>query len=118
MSEDEIDRFLCSLSTAIVVAGPAGAAPLGAVGDFHYDTGTVAFSLHPADPIVGQLGDGDRVCCIAEQFPSYFEIKSVMLHGYATRRRDSDLGAPTFDLDVDKVVSFDFGKLTSNPARA
>jgi hypothetical protein len=37
---------------------------------------------------------------------------SVMLHGHACRRVDAEAGEITFDLDIDKIVSFDFGKLS------
>ena len=117
MSEAEIHNFLGSQSKAIIIAGRKGGAPWGAVGRLHYDGDRVAFSLRDNDPLVAQLAQDGRACCVVEQFPSYYEIMSVMLHGHATRRAHGEDGAATFDLAVDKIVSFNFGKLASNPAR-
>ena len=36
---------------------------------------------------------------------------SVMLHGHAHRREHAVAGEVSFDLDIDHIVSFDFGKL-------
>jgi hypothetical protein len=111
MADDEIDRFLRSQTTALIIATAGEAAPQGAVGRLLYDQRRVSFSLADSDPVVRLLVVDDRACCMVEQFPSYFEIMGVMLHGHATRRQESEPGVATFDLDVDKIVSFDFGKL-------
>ena len=110
MNEAEIDRFLRSQATAIVIAITSVGAPQGAVGRLDYD-GHVAFSLRDDDPVLSLLAADDRACCVVEQFPSYHEIMGVMLHGHARQREDAEAGEVTFDLDVDKTVSFDFGKL-------
>lgn len=110
MNEAEIDRFLRAQTTAMVIAIAGDGAPRGAVGRLDYD-GRVAFSLRDDDPVLSLLAADDRACCLVEQFPSYYEIMSVMLHGRARRREDAESGEPTFDLDIDKIVSFDFGKL-------
>ena len=111
MNGSEIDRFLCSQTTAIVIATAGNGAPQGAVGHLHYDDGRVAFSLRDDDPVLLLLATDDRVCCMVEQFPSYYGIMGVMLHGHTSRRETAEPGRATFDLHVDKVVSFDFGKL-------
>jgi len=116
MAEEEVDRFLRSQTTAMIIATAAESAPQGAVGRLLYDRRHVSFSLLDSDPVVRLLADDDRACCVVEQFPSYFEIMGVMLHGHATRRKDSEPGQATFDLEVDKIVSFDFGKLTGAAA--
>src|SRR5215471_7287263 len=113
MNDQEIDRFLRSHTTAIVIAISRDTAPQGAVGRLEYDQGRVAFSLRDNDAVLALLAADDRACCMVEQFPSYYEIMGVMLHGHAIRREASEPGAATFDLDVEKVVSFDFGKLVA-----
>jgi hypothetical protein len=110
MVPDEIDAFLRSQRTAIVVAAAPDNAPVGALGGLFYERGRVAFALGGDDPVVALLARDDRACCIVEQFPSYYEIAGVMLHGRSTRRRS--VGEEVlFDLNVEKVVSFDFSKL-------
>jgi hypothetical protein len=112
MGSDEIDEFLRSQQTAIVIANDPDRAPVGALGQFLYDSGRVAFALGANDPVVALLARDDRACCVVEQFPSYYEIAGVMLHGRSTRRHN--VGAEVlFDLNVEKVVSFDFSKLVS-----
>jgi hypothetical protein len=111
MSTGEIDEFLTGRSEAVVVALDAGSPPTGAVGRFHYQAGLASFSLSAADPAVDLVGRDPRVCCVVEQFPSYYEIVGVMLHGTAHRREGDEAGAATFDLEVSSVVSFDFAKL-------
>jgi hypothetical protein len=111
MSDDEIRRFLTTRSTVMVIGAPPAGAPVGAVGRLEYGNDAVAFTVHDDDPIVALLGEDDRVCCVVEQFPSYYEIAGVMLHGRARRRGAAAPSEATFDLVVDKTVSFDFAKL-------
>jgi hypothetical protein len=114
MNEAEIHRFLCAQTTAMIIALADDGAPQGAVGRLDYD-GRVAFSLRHDDPVLSLLAADDRACCLVEQFPSYHEIMSVMLHGHARRRQDAEAEAAIFDLDIDDIVSFDFGKLIARP---
>jgi len=112
MSEQETDNFLRTQTTVTVIALVGDAAPEAAVGRFEYRDGNARFTLSRDDPVVSSLATDDRACCVLEQFPSYYEIKSVMLHGRATLRIGAaSAGEATFDLAVVKVVTFDFGKL-------
>jgi hypothetical protein len=111
MSDDEIGRFLATQSTVIVIGARPSGAPSGAVGRLEYEDGALAFVIHDDDPIVAVLAADDRACCVVEQFPSYYQIAGVMLHGRAKRRGGAAPGEARFDLTVDKVVSFDFAKL-------
>src|SRR5262245_65096048 len=86
MSNEETDEFLRTQTTVMVVALVGGAAPEGAVGRFEYRDGSPRFTVGAGDPVVSHLATDDRVACVLEQFPSYYEIKSAMLHGRAARR--------------------------------
>jgi hypothetical protein len=115
MATAEVDAFLRSQSQAIVVGGPEAGAPWGAVARLAWDGSRVAFSLRSDDPLVAALEQDSRACCVVEQFPSYYEIMGVMLHGHARPRPGSGSGPEaTFDLDVEAIVSFDFGKLVDD----
>lgn len=116
MTAGEIDRFLGSRFEAVIAAvgvGPPGAA----MAAFQLGSdGTASFELSADDPILALLATDDRVCCAVEEFPSYFEIRGVMLHGHARRRHgDEAPDRAVFDLEVEKTVSFDFGKLEGLP---
>ena len=112
MTVEEIHRLLDAHDEVLVVALQAGAPPAGAVGNLIWANEELGFDLDADDPVVALLEVDDRVCCVVEQFPSYFEIKGAMLHGRAHRRHDGrSEGLATFDVDLDETVSFDFGKL-------
>lgn len=112
MTADEIDRFIASQHDVLIVAMPASGPPEAAMGRLHRRDPQMSVDVDAADPVVALLGADDRVCLTFEQFPSYYEIKGVMLHGRA-RRCDTDTspGVSSFDFALDKTVSFDFGKL-------
>jgi hypothetical protein len=55
-----------------------------------------------------------RVCCAADEFPSYQEIRGVVAHGRAEPSRDGEgLGGDWVEwaLPLDDVASFDFRKI-------
>jgi hypothetical protein len=57
-----------------------------------------------------------RVCCAADEFPSYYEIRGVVVHGRAEPSDAGDgLGADwvEYTLPLDDVASFDFRKIRS-----
>jgi hypothetical protein len=112
MSPGEVDAFLGAASTTVVAAGPVGGAIQAAVGQLLCTDGRVAFRLWTDDSVANLLAIDDRTCCTVERFPSYYEIAGVMLHGHASPRA-AHRGVVTFDLDVRRVVSFDFSKLVS-----
>jgi hypothetical protein len=109
MNADEIAAFLVSQSRVVVVALD-GNAPVGTVASARYDGGQWRITLRAGDPVADLLALDDRVCVIAEQFPTYYEIKGVAAHGRTAPDRDAD-GRATFALGLDDVTSFDFGKL-------
>lgn len=111
MSAREVDAFLRTRVTTVVVALNADGHATGTVGQAAYRDGGFQFALREDDPVVALLAADNRACCIVEQFPSYYEIKGVTLHGRAQPRGPAADGTSGFDLAVEKVVSFDFGKL-------
>jgi hypothetical protein len=113
MNSEEIDLFLRSQRRVVVVGPAAQGAPIAAVGRFFYDNGRVGFALRAAHPVVGLLSNDDRVCCVLERFPSYHEIICVMLHGHAIPV-SGGAQEVVFNLEIDKVVSFDFAKLVGS----
>jgi hypothetical protein len=111
MNGREVDSFLATQKRVLVVALAGYGPPIAAMASLIDADGPMSFELAADDPVVGLLAIDDRACCVAEQFPTYFEIRGAMLHGRA--RRVDPGGGPTalYRLEVDKTVSYDFGKL-------
>ncbi|MFA5884135.1 MAG: hypothetical protein WDA60_09825 [Acidimicrobiia bacterium] len=108
MTTDEITAFL-GTQRRVVVAALDGTAPVGTVAAVRLDGGELEVTLRTDDDVRALLASDDRVCVIAEQFPTYYEIKAVCAHGRA--RSVDGSGGRTFRVGLDDVTSFDFGKL-------
>ncbi len=108
MSADEVRGFLATQRRAVVAALDAGA-PVGTVAEIRLLETVVEVTLAHDDPMRVVLAVDDRVCVIAEQFPTYYEIKGVAVHGQA--QPVDGVGGRTFRLPLDDLTSFDFGKL-------
>jgi len=108
MSAEEVRAFLATQRRAVVAALDAGT-PVGTVADVRLVDAAVEVTLSHDDPVRLVLAVDDRVCVIAEQFPTYYEIKGVAAHGQA--QPVDGVGGRTFRLTLDDLTSFDFGKL-------
>lgn len=113
MSADEVRGFLATQRRAVVAALDAGT-PVGTVADLRLADTAVEVTLAHDDPMRLVLAVDDRVCVIAEQFPTYYEIKGVAAHGQA--HPVDGVGGRTFRLSLDDLTSFDFGKLPTTGA--
>lgn len=108
MSPEEVRAFLVTQARGVVGALDAGA-PIGTTADLRVVGDRLEVVLADDDPVRIALAVDDRVCVVAEQFPTYFEIKGVCAHG---RVEPVDgRGGRTFRLPLDDVTSFDFAKL-------
>ena len=108
MGPGEIRAFLATRPRAVLAALDGGT-PVGTVVDVAVVDDGIAVTV--TDPVVRDLlTRDDRVCVIADQFPTYHEIRGVVAHG---RARDVSAagGRTTFRLGLDDVTSFDFAKL-------
>jgi hypothetical protein len=114
MGTEEIQDFLNSRTEAVVIGLDDNGEPSGGVGQLMLTDGVIGFALGAEDPVVELLNLDARACCVVEQFPSYYEIKGVMLHGQARPAAESKVGEAAFVLDVEQVVSFDFSKLAGS----
>ena len=122
MSAEEVSAFLATRSGEIiaVVAGAEQAAPCADLARFEFDDGCAIFRTGIAASVVAQLARDDRVCCIVDQRSfegdedDYFNTRSAMLHGHATRIASEDGAA--FAVTIANIVSFDFAKLRTDPA--
>jgi hypothetical protein len=108
MSRAEIEAFLTTQSRGIVVALD-GSAPVGTVADLSFADGEITVTLRAEDPVAALLARDGRVCVMAEQFPTYYEIKGVAAHGRAVVECID--GRTRFTVGLDDTTSFDFGKV-------
>ncbi len=112
MTDAETRAFLAEKREVVVVANDAGGTPIGTVAPYTFDGAVLVVSLATDDPIVAALEADDRVCVVAEQFPSYFEVRSAVVHGRADLAAP-DAGRRALRLPLgDDVVTFDFAKMT------
>lgn len=111
MSPNEIHEFLLTRRTVVVVAASSGQDPIATVAPATYVEGVMEVALPVHDPVARAIADDARVCCIAEQAPSYFEIKAVMVRGTAESHGEAADGIARYRVPVGTPTSFDFGRL-------
>ena len=106
MSEDELSGFLERCTELWVgVLDEEGELDVG-LASLELDDGRLVLHFDPEDPILRHLEAGRVICAQADESPSYYEIKGVVLSG-----RPQALGSFSFVLMPTKTISFDFGKL-------
>jgi hypothetical protein len=55
--------------------------------------------------------EGAAVCCLAEESPSYYEIKGAIASGTITSVKDGTGGSHLIGVRLGQVLSFDFSRL-------
>jgi nitroimidazol reductase NimA-like FMN-containing flavoprotein (pyridoxamine 5'-phosphate oxidase superfamily) len=127
MSEEEVESFLRGNRRLYLGLLVEGGAPTAGLAGYLLEDRTVYFAVERDGPAHRQLREDDRVCGIVEQGPSYFEIKSVVVHGRAQEEDESarrarileaiagqgvdPAGLALFRLPLGDHFSFDFGKI-------
>ena len=105
-----------SPASSIVVAAvvPGANAPVATVAVARCSVDGIEFDLPTDDPVAAAISGGSSVCLIAEQAPSYYEIKAVVVRGRPTSLDPTAAD----DSDVPRACrvtdEFDFGKLRSD----
>jgi hypothetical protein len=117
MSTDEMRAFLAS-HRVLAVSGRDGAGRLTArVRPYVLSDHGVEIDLGPDMPF--DLEADPRICAVVDVYPTYADIKGVIIRGAATVKNVVD-GSTTVELGFDRVTSFDFRKeppvkISSNP---
>jgi hypothetical protein len=106
MTPAEVDAFLARCPQMVVGAIGADGWPVGTIAEASYESGALAVRLDPGDPVSAQLARDPRVCCLYDEHESYFEIRGVIVHG----RLPGAVGHGA-EVEIDGVISFDFGRL-------
>ncbi|MGD9794629.1 MAG: hypothetical protein AB7V43_14225 [Acidimicrobiia bacterium] len=109
MSAEQIDSFLRRCPSMVVTAVDDDGEMSSAVAATAMNDGALVLEFAEHDPVIDLIGDGRKIACVADESPSYYEIQGVMVHGVAVAQPGSDT---RFAIDIDEIVSFDFGKIT------
>jgi hypothetical protein len=106
MTGDEIDDFLGGRAHLVVGAIDGQGWPTGAIAASQYVDGALTLRGLP-DEMLDLIARDARICCVADEHASYYEIRGVIVHAVAERQPgSSDLTATP-----DRVISFDFARL-------
>jgi hypothetical protein len=110
MTGDEVRALLGRAGQLVVAAIGPGGWPVATLAPARLDDGGILVDVGGDDLVAGSLVDGAAVCCVADEAPSYFEIKGVIARGRVAGVR-SDGDVLRAGVRVERVVSFDFAKL-------
>ncbi len=84
MSPAEVREFLARLDVLILATLDKNDVPVGDVARYVLEDESLYFAIPREGPTHRNLQRDDRISCCAEQFPEYFEIAAVTVHGRAT----------------------------------
>jgi len=107
MSPAEVDAFLDRCGQMVIGAIGADGWPSGTLAATSYEAGTLRIRFRPGDPLLADLARDPHLCCVADEHESYFEIRGVIVLGRATAAERIET-----DVDVQRIISFDFGRLS------
>jgi nitroimidazol reductase NimA-like FMN-containing flavoprotein (pyridoxamine 5'-phosphate oxidase superfamily) len=108
MTESEVDAFLDRCAQIVVGAIDADGWPTGTIAASAYVDGGLTLRFGAGDPLLGVLATEPLVCCIADEHATYYEIRGVVAHGRAVIDAADPCAVAAI---IDRVVSFDFGRL-------
>jgi hypothetical protein len=107
MTPAEAEAFLGRCRVMVVGAIDDCGWPTGEVALTTYDGQAVQAELDPDGGVIEAIANDGRVCLLADEHASYFEIKGVIVHGRAAAS-----GSPgAVRITAEHVISFDFGRL-------
>jgi hypothetical protein len=111
LSRRAAEEFLAAQDRVVLVASTGDDAPLARTARARFEGGVIVVSLPEHDPLIEALAVDARACCIAEQFPSYYEIKSVIVHGTAWCTGPARDGEVSYIIALEQLTTFDFARL-------
>jgi hypothetical protein len=114
MTRDELLAFLGAQRwVALGTLDPDGT-PAGDVVPVALDGERLRFAVPRGSRADDNIRRDPRVCCAADEFPSYFEIRGAVAHGRAEPSGAPDRLGPDwieYAIRLDDVASFDFRKM-------
>lgn len=114
MTRDELLAFLGAQRWMVLGTLDPDGTPAGEVVPVRLDGDRLRFVVARGSRAHDNIGRDPRVCCAADEFPSYAEIRGVVAHGRAEHGDPSGRLGPDwleYAIPLDDVVSFDFRKM-------
>ncbi len=125
MSNEELTDFIGAKPWVVVGTLDEDGSPWGDVSASLIEGGQLIFAVPNGTRAAANIERDPRVVCMNDQYPTYYEIKGVTIHGRAQRLDDPALMArlPSDPIDrnaadrtvyavpLDDITSFDFTKI-------
>lgn len=105
MQPSEVDAFLQRCDVMAVGTIDADGWPNATLARCEFTTGELTVWLSGDDAVAAGAYSSGQVCCVADEHPSYYEIRGVILDG---RPMFTDGG---IRVDIQRTTSFDFSRL-------
>ena len=114
MTREEMLAFLATQRwVALGTLDPDGT-PAGDVVPVVLEGERIRFAVPRGSRADDNIRRDPRVCCAADEFPSYYEIRGAVAHGRAEPHPTGDALGPDwteYSIPLDDVMSFDFRKV-------
>jgi nitroimidazol reductase NimA-like FMN-containing flavoprotein (pyridoxamine 5'-phosphate oxidase superfamily) len=114
MTREELLAFLAAQRwVALGTLDPDGT-PVGDLAPVRLDGEELRFAVPRGSRADDNIRRDPRVCCAADEFPTYFEIRGATAHGRATPCDETHPLGPDwceYAIPLDDVASFDFKKI-------
>ena len=125
MSNEELTTFLGAKPWVVVGTLDQDGSPWGDLAASLIDGERLVFAVPAGTRAAANIERDPRVVCMNDQYPTYYEIKGVTIHGRAQRLDDPALeqrlsadpinrGASdraVYTVPLDDITSFDFTKI-------
>ena len=87
--------------------------PVADVAPVRLHDGRLCFAVPRGSRAHDNITRDPRVCCAADEFPRYYEIRGATAHGRAEALGDAAIGSGwvEYAIPLDDVTSFDFRKV-------
>jgi len=111
MPARDAQDFLARSGEVVVAVCDHQGWPVGSIAAAAVRESTVTVRLASDDPVAVVAAAGSPICCATDESPSYYEIRGVVAHGDVVGHSTQARGVSTVTFRVDRLVSFDFGRL-------
>lgn len=114
MTPDEVREFLGAQRWVTLATLDADGTPVGDLVPATLDAERLCFAVPQGSRSDDNIRRDPRVCCAADEFPSYYEIRGVAAHGVARMHGSGEQLGPDwceYAIALDDVTSFDFRKV-------